>query len=106
MVVVFRMARDDWLSPCVFQIVERRINLLAEEGINFVTNVDVGKDISGQQLLETYDAILLAIGSTVPRDLQIPGKRTILVGLSRIASNHYFARGVSGCVTLFWKTRR
>ena len=57
-----------------FQIVERRVNLLAEEGINFVPNTEVGKDISGQQLLASYDAILLAIGSTVPRDLQIPGK--------------------------------
>jgi NADPH-dependent glutamate synthase beta subunit-like oxidoreductase len=47
---------------------------LAEEGINFVPNTEVGKDISGQQLLASYDAILLAIGSTVPRDLQIPGK--------------------------------
>ncbi|CAB4020801.1 glutamate synthase [NADPH], partial [Paramuricea clavata] len=54
------------------EIVERRVNLLAEEGINFVPNTEVGKDISGQQLLASYDAILLAIGSTVPRDLQIP----------------------------------
>jgi glutamate synthase (NADPH/NADH) small chain len=40
-----------------------------------VANTEVGKDISGQKLLASCDAILLAIGSTIPRDLQIPGKR-------------------------------
>lgn len=56
---------------------ERRIDLLAQEGIKFVPNTEVGRDISGQQLLTSYNAILLAIGSTVPRDLQIPGERCL-----------------------------
>ncbi len=54
-------------------IVERRISLMEAEGIIFKTNCEVGKDVSKQDLL-AFDAVLLAGGSTVPRDLQIPGR--------------------------------
>ena len=56
------------------QVVIRRIKLMEEEGTKFVTNVNVGVDISVQQLREEYDAIVLCGGSTVPRDLPIPGR--------------------------------
>lgn len=55
-------------------VVQRRVQLLAEEGIKFVTNTDVGKDITGTELLENNDAVLLTTGSTWPRDLPIPGR--------------------------------
>jgi glutamate synthase (NADPH/NADH) small chain len=55
-------------------VVERRLDLLRAEGVKFVTGVDVGKDIETQQLLDQNDALLLATGATVPRDLPIPGR--------------------------------
>jgi NADPH-dependent glutamate synthase beta subunit-like oxidoreductase len=46
------------------EVVQRRINLLADEGINFVTGVSVGKDISAQQLKDDNDVLLLSMGAT------------------------------------------
>ena len=55
-------------------IVQRRVDILAEEGIDFRTSVDVGRDVTGDELRERFDAIVLATGSTVPRDLLVPGR--------------------------------
>jgi len=55
-------------------VVQRRVDILAEEGIDFRTGVDVGSDISGDELRERFDAIVIATGSTVPRDLPVPGR--------------------------------
>ena len=56
-------------------IVDRRVNLLREEGIEFVANADVGGSgdnaVSMEQLLADNDAVLLATGATTPRDLKI-----------------------------------
>lgn len=57
------------------QIVQRRIDLLAAEGIEFVTGVEVGPDLDPRNLRDSCDAILLATGATRPRDLQIPGRQ-------------------------------
>jgi glutamate synthase (NADPH/NADH) small chain len=56
------------------QIVERRINLMIEEGVKFQTNANVGVNISVDQLRDEFDATLLTGGSTVPRELPIPGR--------------------------------
>ncbi len=55
-------------------VVDRRVNLLREAGIQFETNADVGANIDPQQLVADHDALLLATGATVPRDLAIPGR--------------------------------
>ena len=55
-------------------VVERRISLLEEEGIVFKCNAHVGVNISINDLLREYQAIVLAGGSTIPRDLSIPGR--------------------------------
>ena len=55
-------------------IVERRVDLLAEEGVKFVTNTEIGKDISAKKLTEDFDAVVLCTGATRPRDLSIPGR--------------------------------
>jgi len=55
-------------------VVDRRINLLRDAGIRFETNADVGNNIDPQQLMADNDALLLATGATVPRDLPIPGR--------------------------------
>ena len=55
-------------------VVERRLALLEAEGVRFVTNAHVGKNVDAEALRRENDAILLACGATVPRDLPIPGR--------------------------------
>jgi glutamate synthase (NADPH/NADH) small chain len=55
-------------------VVDRRVDVLREGGIEFRTGVDVGKDIDASQLQNEYDALLLATGATVPRDLPVAGR--------------------------------
>jgi glutamate synthase (NADPH/NADH) small chain len=55
-------------------VVQRRVNLMADEGVKFVTSCEVGKDIDAVHLREENDAIVLATGATKPRDLPIPGR--------------------------------
>ena len=56
------------------QTVQRRVDLLMEEGIEFKTNASIGSDIDIQDLQQQYHAIALCIGSTIPRDLDLPGR--------------------------------
>ncbi len=55
-------------------VVERRINIMKEEGVEIRCNANVGVNISINDLLREYHAIVLAGGSTIPRDLNIPGR--------------------------------
>ncbi len=55
-------------------VIDRRINILVEEGITFKTNSDIGNNIPVSEL-DQYDAVVLCGGSTVPRDLPIPGRQ-------------------------------
>jgi glutamate synthase (NADPH/NADH) small chain len=54
--------------------VERRVNLMRDEGIEFRTNAKVGTQISANELKSNFDAIVLACGATAPRDLPIEGR--------------------------------
>lgn len=55
-------------------IVERRIHVLEQEGIQFICNTQVGIQISINEINRAYHAIVLAGGATIPRDLPIPGR--------------------------------
>jgi glutamate synthase (NADPH) small chain len=55
-------------------VVHRRIRLLEEEGVRFLTNANVGYNIRMEELTDNFDAIVLCGGATVPRDLPIPGR--------------------------------
>jgi glutamate synthase (NADPH/NADH) small chain len=55
-------------------VLERRLALLQAEGIRFKTNMEVGGNVEVQYILREFDAVLLAGGSLVPRDLSIPGR--------------------------------
>ena len=55
-------------------VVERRLRQLADEGVEFRYGVEVGVDVDAAELLDTYDAVVLATGSRVPRDLPVPGR--------------------------------
>ena len=53
---------------------DRRLAQMKAEGTRFKPGVDVGRDIDGPALLARYDAVVLAVGSTVGRDLPVPGR--------------------------------
>ena len=71
-------------------VVDRRIHLMEEEGVKFVTNVNVGKDIKAEELLKQFDRVILACGASNPRDIKVPG---------RDAKGIYFAVDFLGQVT-------
>jgi glutamate synthase (NADPH/NADH) small chain len=56
------------------EVVERRISLLTQEGIKFVTNTEVGKDITAEELHAQFDAVILCTGAQKQRDLVIEGR--------------------------------
>jgi glutamate synthase (NADPH/NADH) small chain len=55
-------------------VVERRIAVLEEEGIQFICNANVGVNVRVNDIMRDYHAVVLAGGSTIPRDLTIPGR--------------------------------
>lgn len=55
-------------------IIDRRVSLMEAEGISFHPGVEIGVDLAAEYLLKEYNAVLLAGGSTRPRDLAIPGR--------------------------------
>ncbi len=56
------------------RLVDRRVKLLAEEGVKFLTRTEIGKDVSGDALLRDYDAVVLCGGATHARDLPVEGR--------------------------------
>ena len=54
--------------------IDRRLMQMQAEGVKFRTGVEVGVDISSSELRSRYDAIILATGTAVPRDLNVPGR--------------------------------
>ncbi|WP_026072642.1 glutamate synthase small subunit [Nodosilinea nodulosa] len=56
------------------RVVQRRLDVLEAEGVTFVCNTEVGKDISAENLLKEFDSVVLCTGSTRPRDLPIEGR--------------------------------
>ena len=55
------------------RVLDRRVALLKDEGVTFITNTEVGKHVPARSLLDDYDALLLTVGATWPRGLNIPG---------------------------------
>lgn len=55
------------------KIVERRVNLMKAEGVTFITNADVGRNVDAKQLLSEYDAVALCCGAKKPRPLSAQG---------------------------------
>ena len=60
----FKMEKD---------VIDRRLAILEAEGIEFVINTEIGKDIQASQLEKDFDAVVLCMGATVKRQLPIPG---------------------------------
>lgn len=55
-------------------LIDRRIKQMEAEGTRFVTNTTIGEDITWDDLYSRYDAVVVAIGSRVPRDMKLPGR--------------------------------
>lgn len=55
-------------------VVERRVRLMSEEGVKFVTNTEIGKDYPAEELLKEFDAVVICTGATKPRDLPVEGR--------------------------------
>lgn len=56
------------------KVVQRRVDLLAAEGVRFITNTEIGKDYPVDKLRARFDAVVLCGGATKPNDLPIPGR--------------------------------
>ena len=56
------------------RIIDRKIDVMKEEGVIFVTNADIGRDIKAEKLLKDFDRVVLACGSSNPRDIKAPGR--------------------------------
>ncbi len=57
-------------------VVDRRVDVLRREGIEFVVSTEVGKDIAPEEVLDSNDAVVLCCGATLPRDLDVPGRES------------------------------
>jgi glutamate synthase (NADPH/NADH) small chain len=55
-------------------VIDRRIQIMEEEGIEFRCNTEVGRDVPADEVVRNYHAVVLAGGSTIPRNLPIPGR--------------------------------
>ena len=55
-------------------IIDRRLALLIEEGIEFKTNTEIGKDITGKEIMQNFDAVCIAVGAGHPRDINPEGR--------------------------------
>lgn len=55
-------------------VIDRRLNLMEESGIQFRTNAHIGVNMPAKEIMDEFDAVMLCGGSTAPRDLQIPGR--------------------------------
>lgn len=90
------------------RIIDRRLEIFTEEGVSFKTGVAVGRDIDIHELIAGYDAVLIAIGAEVPRELSVEGRELdgvcfamdflrmqnrVVAGLEKHGENALFARG-------------
>lgn len=72
------------------KVLDRRIRLMEAEGVVFKTGVDVGKDVTAEELKKQFDRIVLACGASNPRDITVPGRES---------GNIFFAVDYLGSVT-------
>ena len=55
-------------------IIDRKIDVMKEEGIEFITEANIGQNIKAKKIMEDYDAVVLAVGASNPRDINAPGR--------------------------------
>ncbi len=55
-------------------VIDRKVNIMKEEGINFVVNADIGATVSADAIMEEFDRVVLTCGASNPRDINVPGR--------------------------------
>lgn len=77
------------------KVVDRRLELMEKEGVIFKTNANIGVNIDAKKLVEENDAVVLCGGSTIPRDLPIPGRELqgIHFAMDFLEKNNRFVAG-------------
>lgn len=55
-------------------VIDRKIHIMKEEGVEFVVNANVGEDVKAADILKNYDRVILACGASNPRDIKVPGR--------------------------------
>lgn len=70
-------------------VIDRRVTVLEQEGISFVYDTDVGRDLDSGELADRHDAVVVAIGSRVQRDLELPGRE---LGGIHLAMDYLYQR--------------
>jgi glutamate synthase (NADPH/NADH) small chain len=85
-------------------ILDRRLAQLVAEGICFETGVNVGRDISAQELLKTFDAIVLTQGAGQARDLRVPGREFAGVhqAMEYLTQSNLYVAGVKSREEIIW----
>jgi glutamate synthase (NADPH) small chain len=58
-------------------VIDRRLKVMTDEGVIIKTGINIGKDISGKELIDQFDAVCISIGATHPRDLTVEGRELI-----------------------------
>ena len=78
-------------------IIDRRLRVLREEGIQFRTNTMVGKEVLAREVVDTFDAVCVAIGAEVPRDLPVEGRnlRGIHFALELLGQQNRVLEGIA-----------
>jgi glutamate synthase (NADPH/NADH) small chain len=76
-------------------IIDRRLNQLAAEGVQFQTGVNVGEDISARYLHKMFDCVCLTIGARQPRDLAVPGRgyENVLFAMDYLTAQNKLSAG-------------
>ncbi len=71
------------------EVVQRRVDLLTEEGIEFIPNTEIGKDFPASHLTDLFDSVVICTGSTVPRDLPVEGRdlQGVLYAMEYLTAN-------------------
>lgn len=55
-------------------IIDRKLNVMKDEGVEFVTEANIGQNIKAKKIMDDYDAVILAVGASNPRDINAPGR--------------------------------
>ena len=89
------------------KVVQRRVDLLAQEGIKFITHTEVGVDYPADKLLSEFDAVVLCGGATKPRDLPIEGRhlKGIHFAMDFLRANTRNILDGHGAALSAWETR-
>ena len=56
------------------RVIDRKVKIMEEEGVHFVTNANVGENVNAAKLLKEYDRVVLCCGASNPRDIKVPGR--------------------------------